>query len=464
MSIEISNSTISDIIVKILKEHNISNICISPGSRNVPLIKALTSYDFFNNYSHIDERVSGFFALGISKATNKPSVILTTSGTAVANLLPAVIESDLSKTPLIIISADRPKKLINTGENQTINQYGIFDNFIREKKHIESPVSSFELIINKINTVINAAKGDNSKKAPGPVHINIAFDEPLIDNKINNNYNIIILKSKRSNKSEKINLPDFKRPLIVCGQSRIYNYDKIVKLSRQLNAPILADTISQTRLWKKHANIICHYDFYINQLNIKPDIIIRFGKKPTSKKLNHILKKHKNETWLITDDSGYNDDALNIIHDNDIILNKNSDTDWLKYLKRIDTETSLLLRKKSNKLFFEGNIIFSLIENLNKNDNLIAGNSLTVRNLEKYCHNIDKKINVFSNRGASGIDGIISTAMGIATYNNSNSRNILILGDVSFFYDISTLLLNQKKINLTIIESKPITILHLSPS
>ena len=451
MSIKISNSTISDIIVKIFKKHNISNICISPGSRNIPLIKAFTLYKFFNNYSHIDERSAAFFALGASKAANTPAVVITTSGTAVANLLPAVIESDLSKTPLIIISADRPKNLINTGENQTINQNGIFDNFIRKKIQLESPVNSFELIIKKIDAVVNAAKGDNDNKASGPVHINIAFDEPLLDKNINNNYKITIFKSNKSTKPKKINLPDFKKPLIICGQSRIYNFDKIVKLSTQLNAPILADTISQTRLWKKHNNIICHYDFYIDQLNIKPDLIIRFGKKPTSKKLNHLLKKYKNKTWLISDDYGYNDDAPNTAHHKDLILNYNSDKSWLKYLKEIDNQTALLLRKNSKTIFFEGNIIFSLIDNLSKNDTLIVGNSLTVRNLEKYCHNVNKKIKVFSNRGASGIDGIISTAMGIASSKNSNSRNILILGDVSFFYDISALLLNQNKINLTVI-------------
>ena len=116
MKNKISNTSLSQIISKILKGHGISNICISPGSRNVPLIKSFTSDRFFNNYSHIDERSSGFFALGISKTTNIPAVILTTSGTAVANLLPAVIESDFNKIREIFlktVSGYNPEKMIN---------------------------------------------------------------------------------------------------------------------------------------------------------------------------------------------------------------------------------------------------------------------------------------------------------------------------------------------------------------
>ena len=449
MKNKISNTSLSQIISKILKGHGISNICISPGSRNVPLIKSFTSDRFFNNYSHIDERSSGFFALGISKTTNIPAVILTTSGTAVANLLPAVIESDLSMTPLIILSADRPKKLINTGENQTITQNGIFNNFIRESIHIESQFNSHAIIVKKINNIIFSSNGTNNKKASGPVHINIAFDEPIIDKE--DKFEITILKNKYYHKVKKITLPSFERPLIVCGQSNLSNnYEKIIKLSNQLNSPILADTVSQIRLWKKHKNIVCHYDFYIDNLNQNPDLILRFGKKPTSKKLNLLLRKYKNITYLITNNSGYNDDANNLIHEQDLIESHSNSHKWLKYIKEIDIKVATLLNNNMKTIFFEGNIIYSIINNLNNKDNLFVGNSLIVRNMEKYCSNTDKEINVLSNRGASGIDGIISTSLGMAAI-NKNLRNILIVGDVSFFYDISALLLNKNKVDLTII-------------
>ena len=121
-------------------------------------------------------------------------MIVTTSGTAVANLLPSVIEADLSMTPLIVLTADRPRKLVNTGENQTILQNGIFNNFIRKELHIDSNIKSLKILNRKINETINSSLGVNKHNAPGPVHINIAFDEPLIDNKRNVKIDIELIK------------------------------------------------------------------------------------------------------------------------------------------------------------------------------------------------------------------------------------------------------------------------------
>ena len=180
MDLKPSNSTLSKTICELLKHHNIKNICISPGSRNTPLTNMLINDDFFNCYSILDERSSAYFALGISKSNGDPAVILTTSGTAVGNLLPAIIESDQSMSPLIIISADRPNKMVGTGENQTINQQNIFKNNIRDFMNVESELDSSNSFVNKINLMILKSKGLN-EDPPGPVHINIAFNEPLID-------------------------------------------------------------------------------------------------------------------------------------------------------------------------------------------------------------------------------------------------------------------------------------------
>ena len=133
----ISNITLSNLIVEILDKYQIHNVCICPGSRNTPLKLAFLGNTSFECTSHIDERGAGFFALGISKAALKPSIMLTTSGTAVANLLPSIIEADLSLTPYIVITADRPKSLLHTGENQTIKQDTIFKDFTRENLHID---------------------------------------------------------------------------------------------------------------------------------------------------------------------------------------------------------------------------------------------------------------------------------------------------------------------------------------
>ncbi|MAZ68276.1 MAG: hypothetical protein CMG49_02710 [Candidatus Marinimicrobia bacterium] len=177
----ISNMTFSDCFAQLLEFNRIKEICICPGSRSTPLTLSFLKNSFLNCTSYIDERAAAFFTLGISKASNKPSVILTTSGTAVANLLPAVIEADLSTTPLIIITADRPERLQNTGENQTINQRNIFDKFVRSSIHIEVSAIDPNDIFERINDTINLALGNYGNNPPGPIHINVAFDEPLVD-------------------------------------------------------------------------------------------------------------------------------------------------------------------------------------------------------------------------------------------------------------------------------------------
>ena len=449
MNKKISNSTLANILVKILKKYKISNICISPGSRNAPLIREFSSEKHFKLYSQIDERTSGFFGLGISKNTNNPAVIVTTSGTAVANILPSVIEADLSMTPLIVLTADRPKKLVNTGENQTILQNGIFNNFIRKELHIDSNIKSLKILNRKINETINSSLGVNKHNAPGPVHINIAFNEPLIDSKRNVKINIELIKNKI--KSKKILLPKFSRPLIVCGQLNSPKYfNKIIKLSEKLDAPILADPVSNIRLWAKHKNITSYYNYFLKFLNQSPDIILRFGKKPTSKRLNQLMQKMKTKTYLFAEHKKYNDDAKNLININDSITNRNTNSQWINHIQDLNKKTELFLNKNLNKIFFEGSIINTIIKNLRNKDNLFVGNSMIVRNIETYSPNLNKKINVYSNRGASGIDGIIASSIGMAIPDKIK-RNILILGDVSFFYDIGSLILNKNKVNLTII-------------
>ena len=266
MNPSFSNMSVSNLICDILSNHRIKNVCISPGSRNTPLTLELLSNDKFHCYSHIDERSSGFFALGMAKASLTPSVIITTSGTAVANLLPAIIEADLSLTSLIIITADRPAHLINTGENQTIKQTNIFDNYVRKSISIESSLNSIQNFAQQINKLILLSLGEGSENQSGPIHINIAFDEPLVDKK-ELITNIDFKKSEIKKENLVYKIPKCSKPIIICGSMNSDKYlDNILNLSESLNAPIFADPLSQIRFNKKHPNIICHYDYWIDLL------------------------------------------------------------------------------------------------------------------------------------------------------------------------------------------------------
>jgi len=456
MNEKISNITLSNLIVEILDRHQIYNICICPGSRNTPLKLVLLNHTSFKCTSHIDERGAGFFSLGISKASSNPTVIVTTSGTAVANLLPSVIEADLSLTPLIIITADRPKSLLNTGENQTIKQDAIFKDFVRDSLHIDSAdKKSIEDIYQNLDYVIKKSIGRIGGNPPGPIHLNISFDEPLIDE--DSLYNIEYKdKEKKMPSYEHFLFPKFNYPAIVCGQLNSSKHTSLIlELSEKLNCPIFADPLSQLRYNKKHPNICCFYDYYIDKLSIKPDYMIRFGKKPVSKKLTSLLKSFGNHNMvLFSDYKKYNEDVYTItIKDIDSIENTNMrKSDFFNSIKKLENKAKNIIDTYSNDTyFFEGNILLHCLNEFKSNENLFIGNSLAVRNLEKFCSNMDKKIRVYSNRGASGIDGLIATALG-TSYHNTSERNTLILGDVSFFHDINSLLITTHyKINMNII-------------
>ena len=453
MKRNLSNLTFSNYFTNILKSNKIKDVCICPGSRNTPLSLSFLNESYFNCKNHIDERSAGFFSLGISKSTKQPSIIITTSGTAVANLLPATIEADLSTTPLIIISADRPKHLHNTGENQTINQNNILNNFVRESIHIEVSSIKVKTTFQRIQKMIEKSKGIKSKNPPGPIHINIGFDEPLVDESINKK--IKINKSIYKVQNTQFDIPNCRRPIIVCGKMEDgFNINEIISLSEKINAPILADPCSGLRYNTKHENILSFYNFFINEIKPYPDFVIRFGKKPVSKKLNNFLKKIKNKIILLTKYNGYNDDAKSfyISSIKNIKINNKSKNEWIKKLQNLEKSISTKIQPYLNKkYFYEGNIIHHCLNEFDDNDNLFIGNSLAIRNLDNFCPNVNKKINIYSNRGASGIDGLIATAIG-TTHNNKKSKTTLIIGDISFFYDFNSLLIaNKYKLNINII-------------
>lgn len=447
MEKRLSNIAWSQSVAKLFAKKNIKYACISPGSRNTPLTLALIKEKSIKCISHIDERSNGFFSLGIAKKTNNPVIVLTTSGTATANLLPSIIEAYYSMTPLIIITADRPKNLVNSGENQTINQVDIYKNFIRQMVDIK--ISNQISTLKKINKIINFANGDN-KNIPGPIHINIRFDEPLLDKnqkiiEINETENII------NNKNIIFKVPKSKRPLIICGDLNENEAKDTYNLIKQLNFPVFADINSNLRHYK---NINTYYDFYSSKIK-NPDLIIRFGSKPISKTLNKFLSKNKYKTYLINPHLYFNDDAKHIIkaYPKDISIdNKNLiDKNWLSKINEYELSFEnrcLNIVKKANNEF---SIVKSLTKNLNNKDHLFIGNSSVVRSFNKFSGILKKQVNIFTNRGASGIDGIISTSLGIS-FINKKSKNFLVIGDISFFHDINGFnVLQSISTNLTII-------------
>lgn len=447
------NQYISNLVVTILSNLGCSYACISPGARNAPIISALDSNKKITTYSILDERSCGFFGLGIAKKTQTPVILNCTSGSAIANFFPAIIEARMSQIPIIVITADRPKNLINCGANQTIFQNNFYGEYALKTINIDCTNNNESLILKDVNIVYNACLGIEKNKTlleKGPVHINIHIEEPLL---LNNTSTHIDTKIKIPSINKKNNLhsefkKSFEKPLIICGQTNLNNDKKsILKLSHQIKAPILSDISSNIDF---NDNSILYYGHYIDK--IKPDIIFRFGKKPLSKKLNNLLDDFKNVSYLITDRCIFNDDIKHSISIQDLLkkLPDKGNEEWLKLFKDWDQKIEQKISHSMNtEKIDEYNFAFNFIDYIPKHSNIFIGNSLMIRAFDSYSKKNTKDILFFSNRGASGIDGNIATAIGIAS--TSSKNNYLILGDQSFMHDIGSLqILVENNIKLSI--------------
>ena len=438
-------------IANTLYNLGVEDVCICPGSRNTPLTIAFSNNQKFNCTSHIDERSAGYFGLGISKKKNLPTVLISTSGTAIANFFPSIIEANLSKTPIIIITADRPAYLLNTGENQTINQQNIYGNYVRKFQGIGLPNDN----LNELTKNIISLYESSVNNIPGPVHINAPFEEPLIT-KLTDNIDPskarINLENNEIYNNDDFEISNLKESMIICGElSPDENHDSILLLSEFLNAPILADPTSNIRYYKSHKNIISNYNLFFKNIDINPNLIIRFGSKPTSKILCDFISNHPN-VLLVNKYDIFNDKANTFIKSDieTFVENTLNSFDKIDNNSLCDILTAFQKNVKNqidsldiDEMMCEGILIKNILDIIKPDTNLFIGNSMAIREMDDLTMNLDKKINIYSNRGASGIDGLLSTALGISSVSKSNA-NIAILGDLSFYYDMNALIFASK--------------------
>ncbi|MBK7104368.1 MAG: 2-succinyl-5-enolpyruvyl-6-hydroxy-3-cyclohexene-1-carboxylic-acid synthase [Ignavibacteriae bacterium] len=470
----------SSLFVEKLSQFGIQNVCVSPGSRNTPLTLAFANHKKFKKYIHVDERSSGFFALGISKKINKPVAIVTTSGTAVVELYPAIIEAYNQRIPLIICTADRPEYLRNTGANQTINQDDIYKNHIRffcdfglpslDKNEIENYCS-------KIDEGILTG----SKNNIGPIHFNFPFKKPLVPETFSDEIIFSVSDFVQENKyfpiesvsisnqfiyvSEKIK--ESNKVAIFCSWDNFNKkfYNELVKFSVKNNIPIFVDGTSDLRFTKsKNENIIVNHSAFLQNQDLNEELIIQFGNAPTSQSVLKYLENTKAKKILINSFGDIKDPSQNkpLIIENDSQefleflnsqnLNSQNKIEWKKKIINLDRKSekiknTILQNSKINLEPYWPNELLNIIPN---NSNLFISNSLPIREFDFFTSKKKNNIKIFTNRGASGIDGIISTASGIAS--QSKEKTFLVIGDLAFYHNISALsTLTDLKIPLIII-------------
>ncbi|MDA3977584.1 2-succinyl-5-enolpyruvyl-6-hydroxy-3-cyclohexene-1-carboxylic-acid synthase [Gallibacterium sp. AGMB14963] len=465
MSISTFNRCWSKVILKTLINYGVQHICIAPGSRSTPLTleaARLQDANLATCHTHFDERGLGFFALGLAKAQKKPVAIIVTSGTAVANLYPAIVEAYQTQTNLIVLSADRPLELIECGANQAIPQEGMFAHYPIAKVNLPKPSQDYPANW-LVSTVEQACH--QQKLTPGVIHINVPFAEPLYQADIEqidtHNWLNPIKHWLSTNKSwtnhpenqtevlihEKWDLWRTKRGVIVVGRLPLEQTMGIASWANTMGWILLTDIQSGVEPTLPYADIWLANQTVFNQL-LQADIVIQLGSGIISKRINQFLTAFQGEYWLV--DSSQR--RLDPYHHQQTRFHAKVHH-WLRAHPPLRQKT-WLLEPLALSQFCTGFIEQQVGSNLNEaslahhierllpnNGVLFLGNSLFVRLVDALCK-LPNNYPIYTNRGASGIDGLFATAAGIAIA--SESPLVAIVGDTSALYDLNSLALFRK--------------------
>lgn len=465
MSISTFNRCWSKVILKTLINYGVQHICIAPGSRSTPLTleaARLQDANLATCHTHFDERGLGFFALGLAKAQKKPVAIIVTSGTAVANLYPAIVEAYQTQTNLIVLSADRPLELIECGANQAIPQEGMFAHYPIAKVNLPKP--SQDCPANWLVSTVEQAC-HQQKLTPGVIHINVPFAEPLYQADIEqidtHNWLNPIKHWLSTNKSwtnhpenqtevlihEKWDLWRTKRGVIVVGRLPLEQTMGIASWANTMGWILLTDIQSGVEPTLPYADIWLANQTVFNQL-LQADIVIQLGSGIISKRINQFLTAFQGEYWLV--DSSQR--RLDPYHHQQTRFHAKVHH-WLRAHPPLRQKT-WLLEPLALSQFCTGFIEQQVGSNLNEaslahhierllpnNGVLFLGNSLFVRLVDALCK-LPNNYPIYTNRGASGIDGLFATAAGIAIA--SESPLVAIVGDTSALYDLNSLALFRK--------------------
>ncbi|MDU2144749.1 MAG: 2-succinyl-5-enolpyruvyl-6-hydroxy-3-cyclohexene-1-carboxylic-acid synthase, partial [Staphylococcus sp.] len=447
-----------------LYAYGVREVVISPGSRSTPLAIAFEAHPNIKTWIHPDERSAAFFALGLIKGSERPVAILCTSGTAAANYTPAIAESQISRIPLIVLTSDRPHELRSVGAPQAINQVNMFANYINFQFDMPVADGSQEML-NTINYQMQIASQYLYGPHRGPIHFNLPFREPLtpdleMTENLKSEHKILPHYQKNIDIQDIKNVLKDKKGLIIVGDMQHQAVDQILTYATIHDLPILADPLSQLRKFN-HPNVITTYDLlYRSHLNIDADFIIRVGKPVISKKLNQWLTRTNAFQILVQ-----NNDKIDVfptpphisyeISANDFFRSLvNEPTvnrkDWIERWQSIEAQSRKAITQHMSQATDESAFVNTLIQKLTKDDALFVSNSMPIRDVDNLL--FDSEVEVYANRGANGIDGVISTALGMAVH----KRVTLLIGDLAFYHDMNGLLmakLNDIHINIVILNN-----------
>lgn len=446
-------------IIDHLVNLGVTYFCIAPGSRSGSLTLAAASHPKVETFVHFDERGLAFHALGYGKASLKAAAIIVTSGTAVGNLLPAIMEASIAHIPIIILTADRPPELRDCGANQTADHVKLFGNYVRWQ--VDVPCPDDNLPESYLSSLLSYAVFKGCETPFGPVHINCMFREPLYSANLafpSEGINRTVRYAPSiATCSEKMlqmlaeKLSSYSSGMIIVGSlSNPEDAKAIVALGKAMNWPVVSDITSHMRPHSYESPCICYFDAIIkNAENMEVDCVLHLGDRIVSKTVSEWLSHQEPDYYLVADHSDRYDPK------GQIDFRLHCDISWFctQIIPHLNVKESQLLSlwleysdQIKNKLHYmltlpkdvsEPGIIHMISSTLPKDWNVFLSNSMPVRDADSFFYPENFAGKVFVNRGVSGIDGNVSTAAGIAAA--MQQPLVAVLGDLAFMHDMNAI-------------------------
>src|SRR5690349_1367963 len=442
--------------------HGVTDACLAPGSRSAPLALALAGDERVRLHVHLDERSASYFAVGLARATGRPTIVVCTSGTAAANFHPAVLEAHHGRVPLVVCTADRPPELRDTGAGQTVDQVKLFGAAVRWFHEAEVPSDRVGAGA-AWRALASRAVAEAMGSPAGPVHLNLPFREPLVPT----GDELVDAPGRSDDRPWTASAPGVRAPsvemldalahlvadrphgLVVAGWGAGVRPSTVLRFAEVAGWPVLADPLSNLRV----PGTVAAYDPLLRAPGFaaahRPDVVLRVGGPTTNKPLVQWLDASMDQV-MVDPDGAWLDPQHGVsgrmVADPELLLGALADAvdvmvdePWVRTWTDADAAACGAIDALVDTWEdpFEGRVARDVVRASPTETSLVVASSMPVRDVESFARACDG-VTFFANRGANGIDGFVSTSLGIAAA--SEGPTVALLGDLCFLHDANGLL------------------------
>jgi 2-succinyl-5-enolpyruvyl-6-hydroxy-3-cyclohexene-1-carboxylate synthase len=463
-----------------LVEAGLRDVVVSPGSRSTPLVAAVVEDERLDDHSVIDERSAAFVALGLAQSSERPVAVICTSGTAAANYHPAICEADRGRVPLVVITADRPPALRESGSSQSMRQVGMYGDHVRWSHDVAMPSDDPD-DLRYVRSMAQRAYGVAFREA-GPVHLNFPFAKPLEPTGDQPASGPALAAYGRRGEVFKasVRVPDpvavtdvvrrlerAERPLVIVGSSRFGHRwgDALVDVAQRIGAPILAEATSQLRFGELHEAVVAA-DVMLSHPRlagtIRPDVVLRFGLPPIDWPVIRWFDDLDARRIVVSNawdsDPAHDADAYFVCDELAFLEairrrlpSSRPPSGFAQRVERIGKEAVRWVQAEMRTVeLCDASVAHDLSRAMPSGAALVVSSSMPLRELEAFTTPRSRPMRVFCNRGLNGIDGVVSTAFGVAAHHGGSTA--LLIGDVALTHDIGALQLAARlDVDLTIV-------------